>query len=163
MKRSQRLTVIFVLVALMFALPTAALAVKRLYQARLTTGAELHEVVGSTARGTANIGWITSSSLSYTGSIRNLSGEPTGLHIHGQATTSETAGVLINLCSSGTCTYNSDTNTLTFSGEITSAMLAARGISGANFSSWLEDGLLYVNVHTALNPAGEARGQIYPR
>jgi hypothetical protein len=85
------------------------------------------------------------------------------LHIHGQATTSETAGVLINLCSSGTCTYNSDTNTLTFSGEITSAMLAARGISGANFSSWLEDGLLYVNVHTALNPAGEARGQIYPR
>lgn len=27
---------------------------------------------------------------------------------------------------------------------------------------WFEDGLLYINVHSEMNPGGEIRGQIQP-
>jgi hypothetical protein len=162
MKRSQRLMIIFVLVALMFALPTAALAVKRLYQARLSYSNELHTVVGSPARGTANFGFVPGGTLNFIVSVQNLSGQPTAMHIHGPATTSQNASVLIPLCS-GNCPYNSGTQSSSLEGQVNPSVLAAAGITGEQFLSWLEGGMLYVNVHTSLNPAGEARGQIYPR
>jgi len=39
----------------------------------------------------------------------------------------------------------------------------AWGISGAQFMSDIQNGLLYVNVHTELNPSGEIRGQVLPQ
>lgn len=60
-----------------------------------------------------------------------------------------------------TCTM--DGSTLIIEGEINAALLAAWGVNPAEFMSWLNNGLAYVNVHTALNPAGEARGQVNPR
>jgi hypothetical protein len=150
----------------MLALPTAALANKRVYQARLTTGAELHQVVGSRASGSAIIATDLDGSLYFAMQVFNLSGGATAAHIHAPATTAQNAGVKVGLCGSAssalvTCTM--DGSTLVIEGKITSALLAQLGVSPADLMYWLDNGLAYVNVHTALNPAGEARGQVYPR
>jgi len=167
MNRSQRLTVIFVLVALLFALPTAALASKKLYQARLTTGAELHTVVGSRASGSAVFGFGMDGTLQFQIWVTNLSGAPMGVHIHGPATASENAPVILSLCGNpgpavlADCAFSG--TTLNISGTITSQNLHQWGITAQQLISWMDDGMTYVNVHTAANPAGEARGQIIAR
>jgi hypothetical protein len=165
MSKPQRYFIVTIILALLFVLPTAALASKRLYQARLTTGAELHTVVGSTAVGSMTLGTSPNGSLHFILQVRGLSGSPTAAHIHGPADATQNAGVLIPLCG-GTalaCPVLDANNNWYLEGNITSSQLAQAGLTGATFMSYLEGGLLYVNVHTALNPAGEARGQIYPR
>jgi hypothetical protein len=163
MNRKQRLTVIFVLVAMLIAIPTTALANKKLFFARLSTGAELHEVVGSRASGTAGFGTALDGTLRFQLFVTGLSGPPTGAHIHGPATASENAAVKVTLCGAGpgvpvltTCTFSD--GTLNIQGTIRGINLT--GANPQDFFTWLDSGLLYVNVHTALNPAGEARGQI---
>jgi hypothetical protein len=79
-----------------------------------------------------------------------LSTPAAAAHIHGPATTSESASVLVSLepLNGGAFgTSGSFAGTLT----LTPAQLAA-----------LVDGLTYVNVHTGTNPSGEIRGQITP-
>jgi hypothetical protein len=163
MNRSQRLTVIFVLVAMLIAIPTTALANKKLFFARLSTGAELHEVVGSRASGTAGFGTALDGTLRFQVYVNNLSGPVTGAHIHGPADATQTAPVIVTLCGSGpgvpvlaTCTYSN--GTLSIEGTIRGINLT--GVNPQDFFTWLDSGQTYVNVHTALNPAGEARGQI---
>jgi len=154
-------------VVVALALPNHSVVARKLvYKAQMTTGAELHTVVGSEARGSAVFGSAVDGSFNFTVQVRGLSGPATGLHIHGPADVTQTAPVLIGLCGSpgiaaaGPCVTDAD-GTLTVSGNINSTVLANWGVSGGTFLSLLRDGLLYVNVHTALNPAGEARGQIY--
>lgn len=166
MNRTQRLTAIFLLVAILVAIPTTALANKKLYFARLTTGAELHEVVGSRASGSAAFGTDLDGTLRFQVFVTGLSGPPTAAHIHGPATTTENAGVKVTLCGAGpgipvqaNCTWSD--GTLTITGTIRSIHL--NGASPQDFISWMDGGLTYVNVHTSLNPAGEVRGQIYLR
>lgn len=164
MNRSQRVMVILVLAAMMLALPTAALASKRLFQARLSTGAELHQVVGSRASGSAAFGFNTDGTMQFQIWVTNLSGQPMGVHIHGPADATQNAPVILSLCGSpgpavlATCSFSN--GTLSISGVITSTNLYQWGLSAEQLVSWMEGGLTYVNVHTALNPAGEARGQI---
>ena len=166
MSRISRLVILVSLVVLVFALPATALAYKQIFYARLTTGAELHQVVGSSAAGNATV--ITGPDATRFGiTIRNLSGPPSGVHIHAPATPIQNAPVLITLCGApppaaiATCSY--DSGTLSIQGEITSSLLAQSGVTGAQFMQYLNDGLAYINVHTALNPAGEVRGQIVPQ
>lgn len=167
----KRLMVIAIVVALVLALPVTALANKKFWIARLSTGAELHDVVGSRAFGSASFASaVDGSKINFGLTVVNLSGAPTGAHIHGPASTSENAGILITLCGAGpapavmaTCTFDADTSTMSISGSITSQLLFQAGLSAQDFISTLDDGLAYVNVHTALNPAGEARGQLAPR
>ena len=163
MNRSQRLTVIFVLVAMLIAIPTTALANKKLFFARLSTGAELHQVVGSRASGSAGFGTALDGTLRFQVFVTGLSGAPSGVHIHGPADASQNAPVVVTLCGAGpgtpvltTCTFSN--GTLSIEGTIRGINLT--GVTPQDFFTWLDSGLTYVNVHTALNPAGEARGQI---
>ena len=148
------------------ALPVGALAGKVLFKAKLSTGAELHEVVGSNARGTA-IFRQAAGGVAFQIFAHGLSGPVWGAHLHGPATEAETAGVYISLCGAPApavlATCNFDGGELFISGFIAYDALGLWGTNGAEFRSLLNDGLLYVNVHTELNPAGEVRGQVYPR
>jgi hypothetical protein len=138
------------------------------FKASLSTGAELHTVVGSTARGSFLLGFNPDGSMHFFLNVRNLSGAVSGAHLHGPATASQTAPVLLTLCGAGpaqasvaTCTVTN--GLLSIEGDITSVQLAASGLAAKDFIDALEASLVYVNVHTALNPAGEARGQVIPQ
>jgi hypothetical protein len=168
MTNKQRLMIFAVLIALMLALPAAALANKRIWRGQLTADAELHDVVGSAARGHIFLGTNLDGSLRVGLQVRGLSGPATGAHLHGPATTEENAGVLITLCGAGPApsvagNCNVVDGYLVLEGDITTSILAARGIPGDVLVGYLDDGLIYVNVHTALNPAGETRGQLGPQ
>ena len=165
MSKTQRSLLVTLILALLVVLPTTALANKRLYQARLSYSNELHTVVGSLAAGSATLGNNPDGSLRFMVQVRNLSGNPGAAHIHGPADATQNAGVLITLCggSPSACPPLDANNNWYLEGNITPSQLAQAGLTGATFMSYLEGGLLYVNVHTALNPAGEARGNFYPR
>ena len=163
MRKISRLVILVSLVAMLFVLPSTALANKPLFKTNLTTAAEVHPVVGSNARGSILLGtWPDA--VRFQAVVYNLSGPATGVHIHAPATTSQNAPVLITLCGApapaalATCSY--DNGTLLIQGQITSSLLAQWGVTGPQFMGYLEDGLAYVNVHTALNPMGEVRGQL---
>ena len=71
--------------------------------------------------------------------------EATAAHVHGPADESGTAGVIFTLDVDNANTHFEGTFTMT-----------------EEQVQWFEDGLLYINVHSAANPAGEIRGQILP-
>lgn len=168
MNRKHRFLFVFVVLALLVMLPSAAFASKQVWKARLTTSAELHDVVNSSAAGSLLVGTNPDGSPRFTLFVHDLSGPATAAHIHGPADETQNASPVVTLCGNGptapvvaTCTMDASGN-LMIEGDIRGANLAA-GVTGAQLFDWLDNGLLYVNVHTALNPAGEARGQIYPR
>lgn len=167
MNTRQRVSVLFVLVLVVaLAVPSRlASANKLVFKASLTTGAELHEVLDSSARGSAVFTSAQNGSFNFILFAHGLSGPATGAHLHGPADATQTAPVYITLCGapspavSTTCTVDADGN-LYVTGNIGPSVLQAWGVTGAQFLSNLQNGLLYVNVHTALNPAGEIRGQL---
>jgi hypothetical protein len=172
MRSRNKLVFVFLLIALVLALPSAALANKLIYRAKLSTGAELHEVVGSNASGTAVFARFPDS-VRVNMSVRGLSGVPTAAHIHMPAGEDGTAGPVVTLCGApapavfGSCsdyaTQQADgTYLLAFQEGVISGGYV-QGITAAQFFNFLDQGLGYVNVHTALNPAGETRGQIIPQ
>lgn len=169
MSNRKRLLIILVLTAMLLAVPMAALASKKIWKANLTTGAELHEVVGSSARGSIIFSSSPDGSLHFVMQVRGLSGNPAASHIHAPATTSENAGVKVTLCggpapaAAGPCPALDAFGNWSVEGDITSSQLAAIGLLPGTLLGWMDDGLAYVNVHTALNPAGEVRGQLAPR
>lgn len=163
-----RLFSLFVLLLVLFAFHGTALANKQVYKAQLRSDNELHEVVGANATGSFVMGTNQDGTFRFVMSVRGLSGAPVGAHIHGPATTAENGPVVVTLCGGpapsavGACTFDSSTGSMTIEGTITGAHLQP-GVTGGQFISWLRDGLLYINVHTSLNPAGETRGQLLPQ
>lgn len=168
MKSRKYVFLALLVVALLVALPSSALANKRLYQAKLA-GANEVPPVASDARGSLNLGMFPDGRVSVLFTVRNLSGPATGAHLHGPADATQNAPVIITLCGNpapsltgAPCPWDAGTNGFALSGDITPSLLQAWGITGAQFRAWADAGLIYVNVHTAANPAGEARGQINP-
>ncbi len=88
---------------------------------------------------------ISASDLSLSWDVRfsGLTGAVTVAHIHGPATPQLTAGVLIDLVIGTTA------SPLQGSAPVTPIVIAD-----------LLAGLTYINIHTALNPMGEIRGQV---
>jgi CHRD domain len=95
---------------------------------------------------TINVGWGLADG--FTGS---LTGNSSAMHIHGPATISQNAGVLLGLDSLGG--YSNIANGGGFNGNV-----ALNPAQEANLLA----GLLYINVHTASNGGGEIRGNIVP-
>lgn len=88
----------------------------------------------------------TMDTLYYEAQVTNLTGPITGAHFH-EGAFGETGGVLINLTES--------VNGNRISGFVTGAALSIENIN--KFLS----GMIYLNVHTEMNAAGEIRGQVY--
>lgn len=88
------------------------------------------------------------------GFSQQLTGTATGMHIHGPADINTNAGVLIGLDSRAG--FNGAANGGCFVGSVTLTPTQV---------GHLQNGLLYINVHTAasgggLNPGGEIRGNL---
>lgn len=163
MSKFGRIVLVLAILATVIALPSSALARKQLFKARLTTGAELHQVVGSSARGNATF-VARPEGLQFTVAVYGLSGPATGAHIHAPADATQNAPVAISLCGNpapaavATCSF--DNGTMLVEGMIGPSLLQAWGVTGAQLYDWFESGMAYVNVHTALNHMGEVRGQV---
>ncbi len=133
-----------------------------MFQANLTTGAELHEVVGSNANGHATFK-LTGDVMSFTLKANRMSGAVWGAHIHGPAGPDADAGVLVSLCGApppaAVATCSTGPGKLRVEGVITEDLVGG-GLSLADVVALMESGQAYVNLHTDLNGAGEIRGQI---
>ncbi|MCI0520454.1 MAG: CHRD domain-containing protein [Chloroflexi bacterium] len=167
MRKSTRILMLFILAALILALPTTALANKKIWTARMSYANELHDVVGSRAAGSASFASFPDGTLRFMISVTGLSGQPGGAHVHAPAGEDANAPILFTLCGNpspavlATCTFSD--GVMQIQGTITSSFMAQWGVTGADLIGYFDDGQAYVNVHTALNPAGEARGQLHPR
>ncbi len=165
--KRQKFSLYILIALLVIAIPTSTvLANKQAWKAAISSTNEVHDVVDSTARGTGNFGTNPDGSLHFLVSVRGLSGEPSGAHLHAPADSSSNAAVVVTLCGGGpgmavlsTCSY--DNGVMVIEGDIMGYHL--NGMTAGAFFTNLRDGLVYFNVHTALNPAGEARGQLVPR
>jgi hypothetical protein len=100
-------------------------------------------------RGLGN-GILVGNKLTLNLTYRNLTGNATGVHIHGPAPMTANANVMVNLAPlavGGLSSSGSLFGTVT----LTPDQIAA-----------LVDGLTYINFHTPSNTSGEIRGQILP-
>lgn len=97
-------------------------------------------------------------SVAYTVTYQGMASIPTGAHIHGPASVTAVAGIVIDLLKQA---LTSSSGVLT--GTFTAADI--RGISGEppialdSLMTLLRTGNAYVNVHSSTFPAGEIRGQ----
>lgn len=118
------------------------------FVSHLSGRAERPNPVATTATGSA-LWYLTGNQLSFQVKYQNLSGAATAAHIHGPASSEESAGVLIDLAPyaiGGFGTNGTLAGTLTLSPEHLALIV---------------DGRTYVNIHTPANPAGEIRGQLF--
>lgn len=105
---------------------------------------------GATGEITATLEGTT---LTLEGSYEGLTIADPGAHIHGPATVEENAGVLFPL------TFDNETGTLSASLDLAAPENAEFGPAAFGY---LQNGLLYANLHTEENPDGEIRGQLLP-
>jgi len=94
-------------------------------------------------KGTATASLDTSTkTLTWTVDYSGLSGPATAAHIHGPAAAGANAGVLVP-----------------FTGDLANPIKGSATLTDAQITD-LEAGKMYVNIHTAVNKAGEIRGQL---
>jgi hypothetical protein len=174
-------TMLKIAVAAALAVPVAAQATLYTFNATLSGSNERPTPVVTSAHGLAivqyddsgTVGNLLDDSFSVAVAGFNLSGPPTGYHIHAAATTDETAPVRVNF-ENPPFTENVFGNNIIIGGttSVTNAELAPGIVDGMipatastgqpamSFLQALQSHLAYVNIHTALNPSGEIRGQL---
>ena len=137
------------------------------YQATLTAAAEIPAPAGSpTATGDAHLE-LEDRVLSVLVEVGGqLTSDVTMAHIHGPATTTTTAGIVLDFVPSMTAVIDAGTRTGTIvnaSFDLDALAVSATGVLRINpdtLIAFLNSGRAYVNVHTATNPSGELRGQV---
>ena len=111
-------------------------------------GDQENPAVSTTALGVASLSInATMDSICLSVSVTGLSGAITGAHIHSGAM-GVNGPVLFDLTSQ-------------FTGNHATAIITGSDLTDSLLSEYLK-GNMYLNVHTAANPNGEIRGQIYP-
>jgi hypothetical protein len=125
------------------------------------------EVPPTTSNGTGTFSGTLSSSnvLTYTLTFSGLTSNSNGAHIHGPATTTANANVLVDFTAppvgaTVTTALALGATSGTTSGTLNLASAVTATVSGDSLRKLLNAGQLYVNVHTANNGGGEIRGQI---
>jgi CHRD domain-containing protein len=113
------------------------------FTATMTGAAEKPNAVSTSGTGTATLK-LDGMKATVDGSFSGLSSNATAAHIHGPADASTTADVICTLT-----VPQATSGSISGSCDLTDAQVTA-----------LEDGKLYVNVHTANNAPGEIRGQL---
>jgi len=91
--------------------------------------------------------------LSVDGTYEGLTVAGPGAHIHGPADVENNADVLFPL------TFDNEAGTLSATVDLAAEENAAFGPAAFGY---LQNGLLYANLHTEENPSGEIRGQLLP-
>ncbi len=117
-----------------------------LLSARMDNASEVPAVVGLSGKGiTSFLLNSTRDTMCVNMTFSNLTGTPTGIHIHNGAF-GVNGGVAVDLSSY----ILGNRLSATITGTVLSTLLKSNMLKG----------LTYVNVHTAANPGGEIRGQI---
>jgi hypothetical protein len=139
------------------------------FEANLTSAAEVttNPLVGNpTATGTANI-VLEDRILTVTVTVvGQLTSNITMAHIHGPASTTANAGIILDFVPSMTAVINAGTRTgqvVNASFDLDNLTVSSNGILRVDADQLIEfmnTGQAYVNVHTTSNPGGEIRGQI---
>ena len=150
--RRSRLSLGLLLAVVILAVPTAALANKRLYSADLVNGQ-------GAQKGSAVVGTNQDGTMRYQVVARGLTTPVTAAHIHSAVDGS----ILVTLCGSGAgipaCVpAPGDPNSVLINGNITPAMMA---VPGGTVNSLLSAEMTYINVHTTANPGGEVSGTLF--
>jgi hypothetical protein len=138
------------------------------YTASLTAGAEIPAPTGNpTATGTATMSLSAQNVLTVSINITgNLTSDVTMAHIHGPASTTANAGIVLDFVPSMQAVISAGTRTgniLNATFDLAALPVSATGVlrvSSAELISMMNNGQAYVNVHTVTNPPGELRGQI---
>jgi hypothetical protein len=119
--------------------------------------------VTTSGTGTFTATLTAENSFTYSLSWSGLSGDAIMAHIHGPADANTNAGVLVDFSdlpagsSNGSLTLGASGSA---GGTLNLNLAVNAAVSGDSLRKLLDAGLLYVNVHTGNNPAGEIRGQI---
>jgi hypothetical protein len=137
------------------------------FNATLTAAAEIPAPTGSpTATGAALVE-LEDRTLIVTIAIQGqLTSNVTMAHIHGPATTAQTANIVLDFVPSMTTVINAGTRTGTIVSatfDLDNLPVSATGVLRVDPNTliqMLNSGQAYVNVHTVTNPTGELRGQL---
>ena len=98
---------------------------------------------------------VSGTTVSYVITFSRLSGVPSGAHIHGPGSATQTASVLVDFPTTGQTLTNG-----VLTGTFNAASIRNAAISLDSLRVLMRNGNAYVNVHTSLNPGGEIRGQL---
>lgn len=102
--------------------------------------------------------------LAYDISYAGLTSLSTQAHLHGPATTTQTAPILVDLSAAAAGRSISLGSTAgSGTGTIDLKLDATVTVSGDSLRRLLNAGLLYADIHTVNNPNGEIRGQVIRR
>jgi hypothetical protein len=125
-----------------------------MYVAHLSAANEVPPVTLG-ASGTATF-TLTGRTLSYMVTVNGLSGNAAASHIHFGAAGSN-GGIVYPFTAAAVQSGQVASGTIDLTQPVSNG---TPSISGDSLLKLLNNGLLYTNVHTAANPAGEIRGQI---
>ena len=137
-----RLSMAILLAATAVASPTSAATIK--LKADLKAS---NEVPPNNSKGSGSVDLTfdeATKKLTWKGTYKDLTGPPIGAHFHGPAQSGKNAGILVPI-------FVVPKTPSPFEG---SATLTDEQVG------YLNAGMLYVNIHTDANKAGELRGQV---
>jgi hypothetical protein len=137
-------------------LAPAASAGRADFRAPLSHAQEVGVVNAPGAHGHA-VFRIQGSTLHYTVTVKHLTGPATQAHIHAPAERGVNAGVSVWLCGNVSAT---PVGVPACSSTVNGTLIIGSTPITLQQLAWLETRQAYVNVHTALHPPGEVRGQI---
>lgn len=146
-------------IAAALALPLSAQASIYQFNALINSASEV-PTNSSTANGAATLFYNDKAtatpaddSFDFSMSVFGLTGPITGAHIHAPAAVGVNAPVVVALNVAPFVLLNSGSSLLIGGSDVATPYVS--------FLSQLQSGLTYVNVHSALFPGGEVRGQLF--